>query len=249
MVLLTGASGYLGGHVYTSLEDVKRGWDPEGCDTVIHLAWHAVPGDKEPELQQDSLKRTIELAERCRGRNVRMVFASTASVYGDTEAICDETHHIDPRCAYTRSKLAAEKLLEVYFKERLCVLRMGSLMGQGVTRTKRTVIVNAFATSDPIECWNPDCWKPVLHVKDAALIVLRAASERWSGIYNVAEGSYRAIDIANRVSAITGARVEEVEDRNGRRSVRMDCDKLRMKCGLRMLRVEEAVRELTVRAR
>lgn len=246
-ILVTGANGYLGGVLCQGLSSVDprvtlwdsharplREWDrfPVGrADVVVHLGWYSKVGDGEKALQFECLRRTGDLLYDMR-KDARIVFASSASVYGDGgDYEFTEGDVPEPGCAYSKCKLAAEEMVRES-KHPYCIFRFGSLMGLGFTRTKIELCVNAFATrgygNGTIEVWNPQSWKPILHVIDAANLIRQATTEgkEWDGTFNAAEGSYRAIDIANIVARVTQSRVAIVESPNGARSSRLNCTAL-----------------------
>jgi nucleoside-diphosphate-sugar epimerase len=241
--LVTGADGYLGGWLlevlkerghgvlaFDSHERKLRGNGP--VDSVVHLGWYAVAGSEHAHLQSLCVEMTRRLlfaqqAVPC------FVFASTASVYGDRDAgLCSEETQVSPNCAYTRAKVKAEELVRARGMDRHCILRFGSFMGLGAPgcRTRTDLAVNAFATeawtTGRINVWNPLSWKPVIHVRDAAELVVDAIEQRWVGTVNAAQCSMPAMCTAISVAELTGASVEKVEDRSGPRSCNLDCTKL-----------------------
>ena len=264
-VRVTGASGYLGGWVLREME--RRGhnvysWDFPGARTVVHLGWLAKPGDGQTDLQQRCVDDTSRLVDWCVQRGVRLVFASTASVYGlrgEDDLPCDEGANLFPNCDYTRAKAAAEGLV-ARMGELGCVLRLGSLMGVGVEggRTRTDLVVNAFASAAAegrtVEVWSPSAWKPVVHVRDAADVITAAVEDHWTGVVNVASDCLRARDIAVRAWNLNQLRVMndikwKDESPNGNRSCRVDCSELRRRMpGKAWRTVGEAVAEFVNRA-
>lgn len=260
-VLLTGSTGYLGEHVLRAFEgddvttvDTRNDFsvDLTQFDCCIHLAWVAKAGDGDPDGQRSCSRWTNHFGLAIKRTGMRVVFASTASVYGarngDMEMI--ETDPVDPNCEYTRAKVAAERSLRHHLGgDRLAVLRFGSLMGRGVTRTRTDLVVNAFASDAyagrTVEVWNPDAWKPVVHVRDAAGIVVAAAREAWSGTYNVASRCLRAREIAELARLQTGCEVREVlGSPNGLRSCRVSNAKVEAQLsGILWREVPEAIAE------
>lgn len=246
-ILVTGANGYLGGvltHGLSSIDPRVTLWNSHGeplkgwnrfplkrADIVVHLGWYSKVGDGEKALQFECLRRTGDLIYEMR-EDARIVFASSASVYGDGgDYEFSEGDVPEPGCTYSKCKLAAEEMIRER-KGPYCIFRFGSLMGRGRTRTKTELCVNAFATSGystgMIEVWNPQSWKPILHVADAANLIREATriGGEWNGIFNAAEGIYRAIDIANIVARVTQAQVSLVKDQSGPRSTKLKCTAL-----------------------
>lgn len=244
-ILVTGANGYLGGWL---LKEITRlGWyvsgldshgglvygpsimHPKEADAIVHLAWYSSAGDKHSALQLSCLNATKQLVSRC-SDSIPFVFASTASVYGDGGTKeWSERDEPQPNCAYSMSKALAESIINTDLRKPV-IFRFGSMMGLGVTRTKTEVCVNGLAsegwTRGTIDLWNPDSYKPLIHVRDAAELIIQAIQEQWVGTYNAAVDSLRAIEVAEMVRAVTGAEIRTVEDRTGTRSCRLDCRKL-----------------------
>lgn len=276
LVFVTGASGYLGEWVVKILGErghevvgVNSKWQvvtgnyerysiptvpnrviANAADVIVHLGWRARAGDGEMSEQLRSLEWTVELLNQVSSRK-RIVFASTAAVYGDTgDSLVDERRVPRPTCEYGRRKLEAERLVQLRNRPSL-VLRLGSLMGRGVTKTKTDVCVNAFAAggyseSKSIEVWDPESWKPVIHVQDAARAIAYGVEHpEWRSIVNIAYGSYRALELAGIAREVTGGRIVEVPSQRGSRSCRLDCSRLRsVMPEMEFTSVEEAIREM-----
>lgn len=269
-VLVTGANGYLGGHVVRVLrgrghtvyglnshgkEVVGTKMPLQTVEAIVYLAWYSSAGDGHPGLQEDSLERFNDLMSTigwaCGKKLKKVLFASTASVYGDVGE--REVSEIDPapgNCAYTRAKVAAETRLRIELPSQHVIFRFGSMMGRGETRTKSELVVNAFAIGGfrekRIEVWNPDCWKPVIHVRDAAEIVAEAIEKgEWYGTVNVASANYQASALAYLAHQQTGGEVVVKKSPNGSRSCKLSCGRLRswLPFGFAFRSVEDTIRE------
>jgi UDP-glucose 4-epimerase len=91
-----------------------------GASTVFHeAALIEVPRSyKNPRLvHKVNVEGTINLLEASRRYDVeRLVYASSSSVYGETECPAREDFHPRPRSPYAASKLAAEEYCQVYWR-------------------------------------------------------------------------------------------------------------------------------------
>lgn len=233
-------------------------WFGVDADAIVHLAWYSSVGNAQRELHEECLKRTRELVGMVCQRTLDIspplfVFASTASVYGNRGSdVVSEHIPVNPQCAYTECKVKAEEYIRTCLPNRYLLLRMGSLMGVGAPdyRTKTQVIVNAFSVDGwkrgEIKVWNPSDHKPVIHVQDAARVIVESVDRGLTRTMNVASEACRAIDIAQRVLALTGARVETMESDPsgcGPRSVNLGCDRMRSEFSWTMRTIEETVGE------
>lgn len=275
-ICVTGGSGYLGGWVTDYLrsrghmlispasdfkDTGKLGADPRLLDCVVHLGWRSRAGDDEPVEQELSYLTTHRLvktlAECASPKRIKLVFASTCSVYGPllnehTEPF-KETDKLTPSCLYTAAKIKAEDLIRTYLGNQSLVLRLGSLMGVGApsSSTKLDLVVNAFARDGyrrgVIQVWSPHAWKPVLHVKDAARIIGEAVERReWVGTVNAASTAMQAITIARLAAHLTRAEVRIDQSRVSPRSCRVSTLRLdRELPDMRYRTVEEAIREFS----
>jgi len=125
----------------------------------------------------------------------KFVYSSTASVYGPTKGIVDETYHCKPVSPYGESKLQAEVFcLEISKQSGLdvTVLRLGTVHGYSIGMRFDTV-VDRFAylacAGMPLTVWESARMekRPYLHVADAtdALIFALGRSDIKAQTYNV----------------------------------------------------------------
>lgn len=227
----------------------KKRWEKEGAhesglpgaSCAILMGWYSSVGNAHPSLQIESQERTLQILDRLIAYpKVSIIFISSAAVYGNYGAtVVDESVEPNPNCAYSKAKYRVEQYIQEQpqLKDRTVILRLGSLMGMGCNgfRTKSELIVNAFALDafkqKKIVCWNPENYKPIIHVEDAASVIVKATTGLFaSEIYNVAEGSYQAQYLAESISKqILGKPVIQYIDKPDvvQKSCIMDCTKLR----------------------
>ncbi|MBI2932881.1 MAG: GDP-mannose 4,6-dehydratase [Planctomycetes bacterium] len=119
-------------------EAMARAFESARPEALIHLAARAGvrPSLENPELYQAvNVAGTLTLLEECRQRGVKKVlFASSSSVYGDTDRVpfCEDDASIRPASPYGVTKLIGEHYGAVYhrlFGLRVTALRFFSVYG------------------------------------------------------------------------------------------------------------------------
>jgi len=157
-VLVTGATGFIGGHVVELLRE--KGYDVRGistsdgdlldsdfcdrevsgCDTVIHLAWSTSPYSSILDPKNDiatNVNGAISLFQSClRNGSPKIVFVSSGgTVYGSTDQIpIPESHPILPLSSYGISKSTVERYLHLFHRNdklSYTVLRGANAYGPG----------------------------------------------------------------------------------------------------------------------
>ncbi len=141
----------------------------------------------------------------------RIVFSSTCSVYGQYSELVDENSLANPLSLYARTKLQAEKYLQG--KNQL-ILRLGTVYGISDTycRLRMDLVVN-YMTANAIakgclKVFGGTQWRPLIHVKDLAEVIVDNLESRAYGIYNIATMNIQIKDLAWIVSNVTGCKIE-----------------------------------------
>jgi nucleoside-diphosphate-sugar epimerase len=195
-------------------EDLRRADQPgfreellDRIDCIVHLA--AISNDPSAELQPDltddiNFRTTVIIAEAARKRQIRFLFSSSCSVYGEAPRELAEHAAVRPLTVYAASKVKAEDALQ-----QMCVpgwkpviLRNGTLFGYS-PRMRFDLVANIFSLHsilyDQIRIFgNGLQWRPFLHVSDCARAFLFFAeiTEPAHVLYNVAHENLRVIDLA-----------------------------------------------------
>lgn len=179
-----------------------------GPDSIIWLA--AMVGDGacsiDPELtiktNQESVKWLSENYKK------RIVFTSTCSVYGRNNSILDEKSPTNPLSLYASTKLNAEKYLQ---NNDAVIFRLGTLYGVSdeFSRIRMDLVINILASKailgQPLKVFGGDQWRPLLHVKDAAIAISHASAKIDNipliekGIYNLAKENMKIKQMAERI--------------------------------------------------
>ena len=113
-------------------------------DAVIHLA--AMVGEAacliNPEKAFEyNYKTTKKLAEMCRKNNIKIVYASTCTLYGNQEGILTEESKVGPVDFYGQTRLLGER--EVLKDDKNVSLRFGTVFGWA-PRMRFDLIINKF---------------------------------------------------------------------------------------------------------
>ncbi|MEU5425116.1 NAD(P)-dependent oxidoreductase [Streptomyces olivoreticuli] len=223
-------------------QTVKKAVD--GVQSVIHLA--AIVGDPacaaEPELAREvNLDATVLMHRSAVDFGVeRFVFASTCSVYGRVhgDGIADETYVLEPLSLYASAKVEAEKRLLTTPGTAVTVLRNGTLYGLAPAM-RYDLVANRFARQaalgDSLTVMEPQAWRPMTHVADAASAVravLRTPAVGASGVFNVVGTNITIGALAEQIAmACGGAKIQTAETSSDRRDYRADGARLRAATG------------------
>jgi nucleoside-diphosphate-sugar epimerase len=217
-----------------------------GVKAVIHLA--AIVGDPACEQDRDSALEinyaaTRMILEVAKGYGVRrFVFASSCSVYGETEQIVDEMSEVGPISLYAQTKVDSETAVLAARGENFhpTILRLATVFGNSY-RPRFDLVVNLLTAKalqeGLITVYNGEQWRPFIHVSDVAeglIAVLNGPESIVSGeIYNLGDSrlNYTLTQVAGTIQRLVpGTRVEHVENPD-RRNYRVSFDKVRSQLG------------------
>lgn len=204
-VVITGASGFLGGHLHTSLS--ARGRDvlaltrrpikglttiatydgtPSG-DFLVHLAEEPDRGkvNQIGAAYLEESQRVIRILATRFGGN--MIYASSGAVYGDKS---DSPYSIHSPTVgsdfYSRAKLANE---EVVLGAGGIVVRLSNLYGPGMsTNNVMSDILRQIPGPGSLQVRDASPIRDFLHVSDAATAITMLLECNFSGIINVGSG-------------------------------------------------------------
>lgn len=192
----------------------------DGIDTVIHLA--CISNDPSFDLDP-SLGRSVNfeaftpLAELAKAKKVaRFVFASSASVYGVSEAAnVDEDHPLKPLTDYSRYKAECEKIIlgEQARDFVVVIVRPATLCGYA-PRLRLDLVVNILTNHavnrGRITVTGGPQKRPNLHVDDMVRLyslLLTLPDDRIAGrIYNVSRENHTVAALAELVRTTVEAK-------------------------------------------
>lgn len=225
---------------FRNIEDIVRAL--RDIDAVIHLA--AIVGDPACALDNETTiavnyaaaKMMSQLA-RANGIS-RVVFASTCSVYGESEEIRTEESDPKPVSLYATTKVDAERILldadNGIFRP--TILRFATAYGWS-HRPRFDLVANLFAaqavTENHIRVFNGDQWRPFIHTRDiarACVLAMEAPLNKVGGqIFNVGDHSqnFTLTQLGEIVgTAVPGTIVEAVSNDEDPRNYRVDFTKI-----------------------
>lgn len=171
------------------------------ADSVVWLA--ALVGDGacalNPEVSYQINDRSVGWLSKNYDR--RIIFTSTCSVYGEHDRILDEESPTNPLSVYASTKLNAEKHLK---DSDALIFRLGTLFGlsDSFSRIRMDLVVNTLTAKafyeKKLNIFGGNQYRPVLHVFDAASVIVGNLENKRRGIYNVTMQNIKMIDLAKK---------------------------------------------------
>ncbi len=168
---------------------------------------------------------TQRLLEACKGRNLRFIYASSSSVYGNTEQLpMREDHPTAPVSPYGVTKLAGEHLVRLYwanFGVPTVSLRYFTVYGPGQRPDMAFHrLIRATIRGEEFPLYGDgDQTRDFTFISDAVAANLAAAEKGKPGeVYNIGGGSRVTMhDVIAMVEILTGraAKIRETEAQKG----------------------------------
>lgn len=174
-----------------------------GFDAVLHLGWSSVPlvSEENPGIERHGdfplARALVEAAGRCTNCP-KIVFFSTAAVYGDTTgAPATEETPCRPLGGYAAAKLEAEKNFARHGNS--CALRITNVFGAGCSVTRPQgiipVLLQAARTGDEVPIWGDgSAVKDYLAAPDLHRAVEAVITSDLRGTFNVSSGSSLSVN-------------------------------------------------------
>jgi UDP-glucose 4-epimerase len=219
---------------------LKRVFREEKTDGVMHFAALIEAGEsmKHPEIYfRNNTASTLSLLEAMLAAGVnRLVFSSTAAVYGEPERTpIEETAPLAPTNAYGESKLLVEQMLT--WINRIHGLRYASLRyfnvagaveGRGEAHEPESHLIPlildvALGRRESIKIFGKDyptpdgtCIRDYVHVGDLAdahILAFEALATRSRQIYNIGNGKgFSVREVVESARRVTGRPIAVVEE-------------------------------------
>jgi len=212
----------------------------DGVDTVIHLG--EIVGDPACALNDNltidiNVAATRMIAQAAQGFGIsRFIYVSSCSVYGFSDGWSNELSDLNPVSLYAKAKITAEKaLFEIKDDDFICsILRLGTVFGMSY-RPRFDLVVNLLAAKaiqdKKITVIGGDQWRPFIHVKDVANVILKVVQSPKEvinkKIFNVGIGNYTISDVAKLINdKIPESETIELDFEDDPRNYRVEFNRL-----------------------
>ncbi|MFH1639102.1 MAG: SDR family oxidoreductase, partial [Chloroflexota bacterium] len=216
---------------------------------VIHLA--ALVGDplchREPQRAVEvNYLATKYLARACGKAKVRLIFASTCSVYGVKNEMCrEEGTDPEPFSVYGLTKLKAET--DVLDAGGIA-FRMATIYGVS-PRMRFDLVINEFIreakTEKRIRIFGGSQIRPFLEIGSAARTYIDCLKSDQSGeIFNLSDGSITLLELGKNIGEIFGCRVDVIPELVDKRSYAIDPSKAINMLGFKPKPIMDGIEEM-----
>jgi len=181
---------------------------------LLHLAAiHFIPFcQTEPELTDAvnvrGTQNVVTAMQRLGSGSRKIVFASSASVYGDSPDPSHEDNQPNPSGIYGKSKLRGEAIIKK-FSEIYNIIRMFNVYGPGDTNPHLVPsILEQLQIGREIRLGNPTPRRDYVYITDVACAIADVLDKgKTNQIYNVGTGASHSVkDVAENILRVSGQR-------------------------------------------
>jgi len=223
----------------------------KNVDAVIHLA--SIVGMPASSIEPKSSEEinylaTKNIAELCQLHGIETyIFASTCSVYGNQpNKLITEKSPLAPMDFYATQKYLSERAAS-WLNKAPTILRFGTLFGLS-PRMRFDLVINLFVAQaikeGKITVHGGKQYRPFLHVNDAADSLIFALEKNLTGTYNVISENYTIMEAAEKISKITGCKVEISTNNEDNRNYKVSAEKIRQVGYNPTKKIEDAIEEI-----
>ena len=182
---------------------------------------------------------TQKILEIARKKNCSLIYPSTSHVYGIPRKLpIKETHTTNPTSVYSESKIAGERLCEMYSKSyglNISILRLFSTYGPKNSEYKvESRIITQLLSNRTIKIGNLSPKRDFIYIDDVTRAFQTVIKNLKNfNIYNVgSEKSYSIQEICNILKKLSGKKIPIITDKtklrkNDTKNVVSDCSKIK----------------------
>jgi len=201
--------------VKANILDLKKLHSQEKADVIYHLAAQVVvPYSMENPIEdfETNARGTLNVLEKARKDDARVVFASSAAVYGNTTKLpTPENYGFDPASCYGLSKVVGEQYCNMYSKQYgldITILRFANVYGPRCHGVIEDFLDKISRNPEKLEIIGTGLQsRDFVHVSDVVeAFILSAVSEVAVGeTFNIGFGkTTKIIDLAKIILKILG---------------------------------------------
>jgi nucleoside-diphosphate-sugar epimerase len=197
--------------------------------------------------RHDKISRSLSSASR-----IRLVYASTCSVYGASDDLITEESVANPISLYAESKLIGEGIVKEVDDH--LIFRLGTIYGlsvyPGSYRIRSDLVINAMSfsavTQKRVQVFGPLQWRPFIHVMDVGRLIAQGTIGSYRGTYILANENMQLGEVANLVKVLNSDVEVLTFDGKARdlRNYRVDSSKARAAGFIPDMSVEYGIKQM-----
>ncbi|MEK6760763.1 MAG: sugar phosphate nucleotidyltransferase [Nanoarchaeota archaeon] len=217
-IIITGDNGLIGRRLKDSLKEKfdvigfssnkknvknKEDFSDLNGTCIIHLAG-LMRGESEQEMFETNVLGTLNALEFCRKNKAKMIFISSAAVYGNVTSPIREDSLITPKNFYGLTKLMGENLCESYHKKYgipVVILRLFNVYGPNQKKGFLVSDIVSQLGKSEITLRNPFPKNDFIHVDDVVEAIKRSMKIKTFEVINIGSGkSFSVKDLAEKAT-------------------------------------------------